>query len=55
MRTEVNIATERTTKLINALTELWERSVRASHHFIKEDDIVRLRGYYRGQSAESRR
>lgn len=45
MRTEVNIATERTTRLINALTELWERSVRASHHFLKEDDIALLRGF----------
>ncbi len=45
MRTEVNIATERTTELINALTELWERSVRASHHFLNEKDIVRLRGF----------
>ena len=45
MRTEVNITTKRTTDLINALTELWERSVRASHHFLNEDDIARLRGF----------
>ena len=45
MRTEVNITTKRTTDLINALTELWERSVRASHHFLNEDDIARLREF----------
>ena len=44
MQTEVNITTKRTTDLINALTELWERSVRASHHFLNEEDIVQLRG-----------
>lgn len=30
---------ERTDILVNALVELWEASVRASHHFLTEEDI----------------
>ncbi len=45
MQTELRIVTGRTPELINELAGLWERSVRASHHFLKEEDIVRLRGY----------
>ncbi len=33
---------ERTDALVNALVELWEASVRASHHFLAEEDIRRL-------------
>ena len=35
----------RTPELISELTELWNRSVRTTHHFLGEEDIVRLRGY----------
>ena len=31
--------------LVQPLTELWERAVRATHHFLTEDEIVRIRGY----------
>ena len=33
---------ERTDALVNALVELWDASVRASHHFLAEEDIRRL-------------
>lgn len=36
---------ERTPKLVEGLTELWEASVRASHHFLSETDICEIRGY----------
>ncbi len=32
----------RTDKLIDALTTLWKASVRATHHFLTEDDIHKL-------------
>lgn len=33
---------DRTDKLIDALTKLWEASVRSTHHFLTEDDIQKL-------------
>lgn len=33
---------DRTNALIDALTTLWETSVRATHHFLTEDDIQKL-------------
>lgn len=36
---------KRDTALIETLTCLWERSVRASHHFLKEGDIANLKPY----------
>lgn len=33
---------DRTNVLIDALTTLWEASVRATHHFLTEDDIQKL-------------
>lgn len=33
---------DRTNALIDALTTLWEASVRATHHFLTEDDIQKL-------------
>ena len=36
---------ERTTQLIEELTALWEASVRATHHFLSEEDICEIRGY----------
>lgn len=35
----------RDTALIETLTNLWERSVRASHHFLTEGDIANLKPY----------
>lgn len=34
---------ERTPELVAALADVWERSVRATHDFLTEDDIVGLR------------
>lgn len=36
---------ERNNSLLNRLTELWEASVRASHHFLREEDIENLKPY----------
>ena len=36
---------ERTAELIAQLTTLWEASVRASHHFLSEEDICEIRDY----------
>lgn len=36
---------ERNEELLNRLTELWESSVRASHHFLREEDIENLKPY----------
>ena len=33
---------ERNNSLLNRLTELWEASVRATHHFLREEDIENL-------------
>ncbi len=38
----VTINPDRTDKLIDALTKLWESSVRSTHHFLTEDDIQKL-------------
>lgn len=35
-------ASDRTDGLINSLTSLWEVSVRATHHFLAEEDIQKL-------------
>lgn len=36
---------ERTPRLIEALTAVWEHSVRATHHFLSEPEILRIRAY----------
>lgn len=36
---------ERTPRLIEALPAVWEHSVRATHHFLSEPEILRLRAY----------
>lgn len=36
---------ERTPRLIKALTAVWEHSVRATHHFLSESEILRIRAY----------
>ena len=45
MEIHIDIISGRTPDVKNRLTGLWERSVRASHHFLQEEDIVRLRGF----------
>ena len=41
----INNINERSSKLVEQLTALWEASVRATHHFLSEDDICEIRGY----------
>ena len=36
---------ERTPRLIEALTAVWEHSVRTTHHFLSEPEILRIRAY----------
>lgn len=36
---------ERSPELIDALRNVWERSVRATHEFLTEDEIVRIGNY----------
>lgn len=38
----ITINPDRTHTLIHALTTLWEASVRATHHFLTEEDILKL-------------
>lgn len=38
----ITINPNRTDTLVDALTTLWEASVRATHHFLVEDDIQKL-------------
>lgn len=38
----VTINPNRIDTLIDALTTLWEASVRSTHHFLTEDDIQKL-------------
>lgn len=39
------LPSERNNSLLNRLTELWEASVRATHHFLQETDIENLKPY----------
>lgn len=41
----ITINPNRTEKLIDTLTDLWEVSVRATHHFLKEKDIQQLKPF----------
>lgn len=34
-----------TPNLSDELLDIWERSVRATHHFLADSDIVRIRAY----------
>ena len=43
MSTTIEICDCRPVQLVSALTELWEQSVRASHHFLNESNISNLR------------
>lgn len=40
-----------TPNLSDELLGVWERSVRATHHFLAESDIVRIRAYVPRQSS----
>lgn len=42
---KLTAAAERNDELINQLTELWERSVRKSHLFLSEKEILKIRDY----------
>ena len=37
--------TERTPELVDQLVGVWERSVRATHTFLTEDEVLRIKGY----------
>lgn len=39
---KIIVISDRTDALIDALTTLWEASVRATHHFLTEEDIQKL-------------
>lgn len=39
---KIRINPDRTESLIDALTTVWEASVRATHHFLTEDDIQKF-------------
>ncbi len=41
----ISTTKERTHELIEQLTEVWEASVRATHHFLSEEDICEIKGY----------
>lgn len=43
----IRVNPERTGKLTDALTALWEASVRATHHFLTEEDVRKLLPFVR--------
>lgn len=52
MEIEVVEANGRTEQLVAGLVALWERSVRASHHFLTDGDIIGLLPIVRQELAE---
>lgn len=42
---EIREMIDRTAEKLEELTEVWEASVRATHRFLTEEEIVRIRGY----------
>ena len=52
MEIEVLDASSRTAQLVSELVGLWERSVRASHHFLTDGDIVGLLPFVKQGLAE---
>ena len=46
-------ATDRPPDLINRLLEVWERSVRATHLFLADDEIKSIKNMYRRHCVES--
>lgn len=48
----IRLSENRSEELINNLTALWERSVRATHTFLTEDDIGKIAAYVPGALAD---
>lgn len=48
---ELREVENRSDELIRKLTKVWKASVRATHRFLSEDEIVRLRGFVPGALA----
>lgn len=48
----INELKERSSELIGHLTKVWECAVRATHHFLSEAEIVRIRAYVPDALAE---
>lgn len=42
---EIREMTNRRAEKLEELTEVWEASARATHRFLTEEEIVRIRGY----------
>lgn len=42
---KLKVVENRSGTLIQELTDVWEASVRATHHFLREEEIVRLRNF----------
>lgn len=42
---KLDVVENRSGALIQELTDVWEASVRATHHFLREEEIVRLRKF----------
>lgn len=49
----IRLSENRPEELINTLTALWERSVRATHTFLTEEDIRQIATYVPGALAET--
>lgn len=45
MNIDIKEVRERTTEQIKQLTAVWEASVRATHAFLSDEEIMRIRGY----------
>ena len=45
MNTKIYELSVRTPAQMQALLQVWEASVRATHHFLSENEILRIRGY----------
>ena len=44
-KTKIFEVKDRTQSLIDQLLPIWESSVRATHHFLSEQEIQRIKGY----------
>ncbi len=42
---KIQLQTQRSDALVQSLTDLWEKSVRATHHFLSDDEIAAIRPY----------
>ena len=50
---EISIVENRTPQVIEALLQLWEASVRATHDFLSESEIARIGAYDPGRCRAS--